>query len=44
MLLSGDENVNRAVAENRNIDFHFARGRNKKIFREIMYALQLFSR
>ena len=33
-FLSGDENVNRSVADNRNIDFHFARGRNKREFLE----------
>jgi 3-deoxy-D-manno-octulosonate 8-phosphate phosphatase (KDO 8-P phosphatase) len=33
-FLSGDENVNRAIADNRNIDFHFARGKNKKDFLE----------
>tara|TARA_R110002167_G_scaffold346946_2_gene557760 strand:- start:1902 stop:2420 length:519 start_codon:yes stop_codon:yes gene_type:complete len=31
-FLSGDENVNRAIAKNRNIDFYFARGKNKKDF------------
>tara|TARA_R100001463_G_scaffold24631_2_gene58650 strand:+ start:6007 stop:6525 length:519 start_codon:yes stop_codon:yes gene_type:complete len=33
-FLSGDENVNKAIANNRNIDFHFARGKNKKDFLE----------
>lgn len=33
-FLSGDENVNRSVANNRNIDFYFARGKNKKDFLE----------
>ena len=31
-FLSGDENVNKAMAENRNIDFYSARGKDKADF------------
>jgi 3-deoxy-D-manno-octulosonate 8-phosphate phosphatase (KDO 8-P phosphatase) len=33
-FLSGDNNVNQAVAENRNIDFYYSRGKNKTQFLE----------
>ena len=31
-FLSGDQNVNKSIATNRNIDFYLARGKNKKEF------------
>ena len=35
-FLSGDENVNRAVANNRDIDFYFSRGKCKTEFLSIL--------
>ena len=31
-ILSGDDNINKPMAKNRNIDFYYARGKDKKDF------------